>query len=284
MELRKKHFIYSAIIGFGMMLSHVSIAESVEYHFGAGLLKFDYAEYNDSNVFLDGETGFIPGIVLKRKQHYQRSYIELVGQLHANTIQYDGQTQGGTPLQTKSDAVIFDTHFKLGIHFSEVRDHGVYAGLGYRYWFRNIRSGYDINGNPVAGLLEHYYWLYGLFGYTANFMVSENVKVGFDIRQTNMINAKMDIDFLGYCDYDNTSVNLGNKSGTRFAVPIHVKMKNSSLSVSPYYEVLDIGKSNTVMLTRNGSLVDCNADGYFDGALEPRSETRNIGIEVTWLW
>ena len=93
MALRKKHFIYSVVIGFGMMLSHASIAEPAEYHFGAGLLKFDYAEYNDGNVFLDGETGFIPGIVLKRKQNYQTSYIELVGQLHANTIQYDGQTQ-----------------------------------------------------------------------------------------------------------------------------------------------------------------------------------------------
>lgn len=282
MEYSQK-YLYVSILS-GVMLSSASLADNTEFHFGGGLMKFKYTEYTDNNVFLDGESGFIPGVVLKLKRNNSRHYSELVGQLYGNTIEYDGQTQGGTPLTTNSDAIIFDTHFKLGFHFSEVRDHGFYAGLGYRYWLRNIHSGHDINGNPVAGLLEHYYWLYGLFGYAANYTVNENVNIGFDIRQTNMINAKMDIDFLGYCGYDNASVNLGNKSGTRFAVPFQIKMKSSSLIVSPYYEIIDIGKSNTVLLTRNGYPVDCDGNGYLDGALEPRSETRNVGINVTWLW
>ena len=275
---------FYAIVLIGLMSISASMANDAEYHFGAALMQFNYDEYNDNNVFLDGESGFIPGVVLTRKQSHANYYSEWVGQLYGNTIEYDGQTQSGTSLTTRSDAVIFDTHFKLGIQFSEVQDHGVYAGLGYRYWMRNIRSGHDIYGNPVAGLLEHYYWLYGLLGYTANYTVNKNVKVGFDIRHTQMINAKMDIDFLGYCGYDNASVNLGNESGTRFAVPFQIKMNNSSLIVSPYYEIIDIGKSNTILLTRNGSLVDCDSNGHYDGALEPRSETRNVGIEITWLW
>ncbi|MDH5369086.1 MAG: hypothetical protein OEW99_03620 [Gammaproteobacteria bacterium] len=263
---------------------HTSMANPAEYHFGGGLIKFEYTEYDDNNVFLDGETGFIPGIVLKRKQNYQRLYTEIAGQLNGNTIEYDGQTQSGTPLKTDSDAIIFDTHFKLGIHFSAARNHGPYLGIGYRYWLRNIRSGYDINGNPVAGLLEHYHWNYGLLGYAATFNVSENVNLGFDLRHTQMINGKMDINFLGYCGYDNAQVDLGNESGTRFAMPIQIKLTRHSLIVAPYYEIIDIGKSNTVALTRNGSSADCNSDGFFDGAFEPRSETRNAGINVTLLW
>ncbi|MCK4866258.1 MAG: hypothetical protein KAT06_12645 [Gammaproteobacteria bacterium] len=277
MGLRKKYFINSAVLCFGVMLSHVSIAESAEYHFGTGLLKFDYAEYNDSNVFLDGETGFIPGIVLKRKQHYQRSYTELVGQFHANTIQYNGQTQGGTPLQTESDAIIIDTFFRFGLYFDAARNHSPYVGLGYRYWLRNIHPGYDINGNPVAGLLEQYYWNYLLAGYEGYFSISDNVEMGFDIRSTFMLNGKMDVNFLGYNNYDDTQVNLGNEFGARFAIPIKIKIRKHSLIVVPYYEIIDIGKSNTVRVTSGGA-----ATTTF--IYEPRSETRNIGINITWVW
>lgn len=273
----KKHFIYNIILISGMMFSHVSVAELAEYYFGGGLMKFNYAEYTDNNVLLDGETGLIPGIVLKRKQKYQHSYIELVGQLHANTIKYDGQTQAGTPLQTKSDAIILDTFFRSGLYVDAARNHSPYIGLGFRYWLRNIRPGYDIDGNSVAGLLEEYYWNYLLVGYEANFAVTDTVEMGFDIRSTLMLNAKMDVDFLGYKNYDNTQVNLGNESGIRFAFPIKIKMRRHSLIMAPYYEIIDIGRSNNVRVTSGG--VPTETVIY-----EPRSETRNIGINVTWLW
>lgn len=280
----KGQYFFNPIFIFVMVFTQPVIADQASYEFGVALMSFDYAEYRENNAFLDGETGFIPGIIVNRKQHHEGIYSELVGQLYGNTIDYDGQTQSDIPLTTKSDAVIFDTHFKLGIHLSEVENHGVYAGLGYRYWLRNIRSGYDINGNSVAGLFEEYYWFYGILGYTASYVVSENVNVGFDIRYTQMINAKMDINFLGYCDYDNTQVNLGNESGVRFAVPIKIKNRKHTFTVAPYYEMIDIGKSNIIALTRNGSLVDCDLNGFNDAVFEPRSETRNVGVEVTWLW
>lgn len=280
----KNGLFYTVFFIPATMFMHVSFADQAEYQFGAGLIKFKYTEYDDNNLFLDGETGYIPGIVLKRKQNYQRAYNELVGQFHGNTIEYDGQTQGGTPLKTDSDAIIIDINFKLGLNFSIAGNHGAYFGIGHRYWLRNIRSGYDVNGNPVAGLLEEYYWGYGMLGYAANYNVSENVNLGFDLRYTQMINGKMDINFLGYCNYDNAQVDLGNESGSRFAIPVQIKLRKHSLIVTPYYELIDIGKSNTIALRQNGNQVDCHSDGYLDGAFEPRSETRNLGVNVTWLW
>lgn len=70
-------------------------------------------------------------------------------------FEYDSQTQGGTPVVTDSDALIFDTYFKVG---------------------RNIRYGQDIIGNPVAGLADKYSWFYALTGYAAHFDISNNVK------------------------------------------------------------------------------------------------------------
>lgn len=265
--------VFILVIAF----SPVSFAAKVEYQLGTGLMDFNYAEYDDNNIFLDGETGLIPGVIQKLKLTSEKFYTEFVGSAYANTIEYDGQTQGGTPLKTKSDAVIIDTHFKIGSRLSPANNHGPYAGIGFRYWLRHIRPGRDINGNAVAGLLEQYHWNYGLLGYTGNFHVSENMTLGFDIRHTHMFNGKMDINFLGYKNYDNSQVVLGNEAGLRLALPIQAKIRSHRLILSPYYEILDIGKSNSVRVTVDG--VPTNIVIH-----EPRSETRNVGIEITWLW
>ena len=274
MKNRSVQFVVLILV---IAFSPASFAAKIEFRLGAGFMDFNYAEYDDDNIFLDGETGFIPGVVHKLKLKSEKNYTEFVAQAYANTIEYDGQTQGGTPLKTKSDAVILDTHFKFGLRLSRARNHGPYAGIGFRYWLRHIRSGRDINGDAVAGLLEQYHWSYGLLGYTGNFHVSENMTLGFDIRHTYMFNGKMDINFLGYKDYDNTQVNLGNRAGLRLALPVNTKIGSHDLILSPYYEILDIGKSNSVRVT---------VDGVPTGnpIHEPRSETRNMGIELTWLW
>jgi hypothetical protein len=276
MQLFKKYFRSCFILLLALCYSSASFADRAEYQFGAGLLNFKYTEYLN-NAFLDGETGFIPGVLFKRKQNNTRFYSELVAQFYANTINYDGQTQSGVPLKTKSNAIIMDTHFKLGSHYSSERNHGPYLGLGYRYWFRNILPGRDNNGNLVAGVLEEYYWFYGLLGYRGHFAVNEKVKWGFDIRQTQMINAKMDINYLGFKNYDNAQVNLGNRSGLRLAIPIQVKLSRRMLSITPYYEVIDIGRSNSVPITIGGVATGSSV-------FEPRSETRNVGIEITLNW
>jgi len=278
----KKHILSIAICLFGLMFTQTVFADAADIQFGGGLMYFDYAEYRDNNEFLDGETGLMPGIIIKRKQRHQRLFTELVGQLYGNKIKYDGQTQDEVPLTTDSIAIIFDGHIKVGMRIAQ--KHEPYIGLGYRYWYRHILNGYDITGGAVSGLLEEYKWFYGILGYAANFAVSEDVSVGYDFRYTKMMSAKMDIDHLGYCGYDDAQVNLGNESGARFSLPVKVKTRSHVLTVTPYYEIIDIGKSNIIALTRNGNLVDCKLDGFYDGALEPRSETRNVGIELTWLW
>jgi len=262
-----------------VFVSAVNVAAASELQVGAGLMAFNYVEYDDNNIFLDGESGAIPGIILKLNTNKGKSYTEWVNSLYYNKIEYDGQTQSGTPLVTVSDALLIDSHLKLGkrLDSSYGREQSLYVGLGYRYWFRNILSGFDISGNPVAGILEEYHWFYGLLGYTVHFNASKKINVGLDFRLTQMFNAKMGIDFLGFKGYDNTSVNLGNKIGARFALPIEIKTSKDSFFVSPYYEIIDIGKSNAVRVYSGGAATT-------SVIYEPRSETRNVGVEIIWNW
>lgn len=285
------------IIGLLTLLSFPLIAASnSEFQVGTGLMAFDYKEYgdgdkiydqdeSDDNIFLDGESGLIPGLILKYQTTNNRSYVQWVGKLYYNQIDYDGQTQSGIPIKTKSDALIIDTHVKLGVKFlpSYGREQKVYTGLGYRYWYRNIQPttinspGSTNHGAAVAGLLEEYYWWYGLIGYEIGFDVSQNVKMGFDFRLTKMYSAKMDVDYFGFQSYENLSVNLGNRKGARFAIPIKIKGSTRSYQITPYYEMIDIGVSSYAPIVISG--VKQNF-----GAVEPRSKTRNIGIEFTWQW
>lgn len=276
-----KRLLGRCLFALGILViqaSQFSIAQELSFEIGTGLMAFDYVEYDDNNLFLDGESGLIPGVIVKLKTN-KRVYYEWEGSVYYNKIEYDGQTQGGTPVVTDSDALIIDTHFKIGRNFSPLyeREQKVYVGMGYRYWWRNIRSGQDITGNPVAGIAEEYRWFYALAGYAAHFDVSNNVKFGIDLRLTKMFDAKLDVDFLGFSNFDNTSVNLGNKVGARFALPIEIKMTQSSITVAPFYEIIDIGRSNDVLVTSGGVATTTSIH-------EPRSETRNVGVEVTWLW
>lgn len=288
----KSHFFYATIGVFGISFTQPIFADAAEVQFGGGLMYFDYAEYDIDNKFLDGETGLIPGVIFKRKKYAQKIFTELVAQLYGNRIQYDGHTQpGNIPLQTKSIAVIFDGHFKLGKRLAD--KHEAYLGLGYRYWYRHIQNGHDVNGQPVSGLLEHYKWFYWLLGYSADYRASDTVSVGYDFRYTKMFNATMDIDFLGFRNeanrYDDKTVNLGNRDGAKISIPIKIKTRNNNFVVAPYYEIIDIGRSNSVVATQNGGVpvpgTDCNGAASDTCVLtEPRSETRNVGIEFTWLW
>ena len=281
MKMINKNFALPVFFILLFSSSSILNAEEAEYQLGLGLMAFNYAEYLDTNVFLDGETGFIPGLVFKRKKYNKNSFTELTGKVHGNIIKYDGETQSGIPVTTNSIAIIFDGHIKVGKQFAG--NYEPYIGLGYRYWYRNILNGSDIFGNPVVGLLEEYYWPYPLLGYGVTLNSTAATKVNFDLRITRMFNAKMDIDFLGFKGYDHKQVNLGNRSGVRFALPIQTKTGKNLLTVTPYYEMILIGKSNSVVITQSGvPVTGCMVDPC--QLYEPRSETHNIGIDITWMW
>ncbi len=257
-----------------------------EESYSFDLMRFNYSEYDDNGTWLDSEYGVIPGIIIRNREKLSDSHwSEWEGRFHYSLIYYDGQTQSGIPLRTRSDALIMDIAGKYGIDFSNAygRDMSLYFGLGYRYWLRNIHRGIADDGSATAGIAETYRWLYGLAGYQALFQASKKVKMGFDFRYTRMLSAQMDINFLGYGGYDNTMVTLGNRSGARLSIPLQISTRRGHFSITPYYELIDIGRSNNVTITSNGTPVTgCNPDPC--QLYEPRSETRNIGIEFNWKW
>ncbi|MEJ2142151.1 MAG: hypothetical protein P8Y24_07305 [Gammaproteobacteria bacterium] len=248
-----------------------------EFRLGFSMLDMNYKEFDDTNFLLDREDGFLPGVTGEFKFTGQNADSYLFASYHTSTIDYDGHTQGGIPVQTDTETDIIDVQYRLNAKSS--KQHQMYGGIGYRFWRRDIQS----TGN-VSGILEHYTWSYGMLGVKSRFFKDYNSELSLDFRITHMLEANMDIDFkgfsaTGFAPLDDKSVNLGKKTNFRISLPWRIKYKNlHTWIIEPYFEKWDIGKSNVVNLTENGVLVVLPECGGVCGVLEPRSETRNIGV------
>ncbi len=255
-------------------------ALKLEFFAGASMMDFDYTEFDTNGAWLDEENGWLPGLLLGGTLYWPGNwYASLELNYYFGDVGYQGQTQSDDPalsglyINSRSDTDIFDTTAIAGYRFSTAR---IYAGLGYYFWRRNIRPTLTNDGLRVAGVLEFYSWSYALLGFNTPLFTKKDSHISLDIRVTRMLQAQMDVNFLGYSGYDNASLNLGEDWGLRLALPWTFRLStinDATVTIEPYYYRWDLKRSNVVELTANGV-------GTGSGVVEPRSETRNLGISV----
>ena len=257
-------------ISFPLMAESSGSVDKAEITFGASLLDFTYKEFDDNNVLLDREDGLIPGFILGYRQNKNNLFTELSFSYHATDIQYDGQTQSGIPVKTRSDADILDLSFKVGSQYQTENkyQYELYAGLGYHLWQRNIRS-----TATVLGIFEEYDWFYFLLGAKLPLLKTVDSRLDFDIQYARMMKANIFVQ-LSSLGADDVNLRLGKKNIYRFSFPWRMIMKNSSVWViEPYYEFWEIGKSETKPVTIGGIPTPFVV-------WEPRSETNNVGVNL----
>ena len=250
----------------------------IEFFMGASLMNFGYTEFDTNGAWLDEESGVLPGLLVGGSLHWSKAYASLMMNYNFGEVGYEGQTQSvdpalsGLPINSTSDADIFDTTAIAGYQFSSLH---IYGGLGYYYWRRNIRPTTTNSGLPVAGVLEFYSWTYALLGARTELWRNWTSHLELDLRATRMLDANMEVNFLGFGGYDNASLDLGEDWGFRLAVPWTFRYfdKDSSLTIEPYYTSWNLKRSKVSELTIGGV-------GTGSGVVEPRSETRNFGISV----
>ena len=248
----------------------VETNQQSDMYVGASLLDFTYKEFDDDNVLLDREDGLIPGFIMGYKQKGNNLITDVFFSYHATDIQYDGQTQSGVPVTTRSDADIYEFQAKIA---SEFRTRGnyqyeMYGGVGYRFWQRNIRS-----TAAATGIFEEYDWTYLMLGAKFPLMKTSGSSLDFDIQYTRMIQANIFVQ-LSSLGADDVNLALGKENGYRFSLPWRMQAQSSSVWViEPYYESWEIGKSEIKPITVGGI-----PTGFV--VWEPRSETGNSGVNI----
>ena len=134
----------------------------------AGLEQYDWKEFSSTGSILDKESGplFTLGAGVSNFRRIDSGPIyQAGGELYLGTLDYDGETQSGIPLTTKSDYSGVQLEGLGGYRF--VRwPHGVdlFGGGGWEYWSRSIQDALAANGSPAYGYLEQYYVLYAKLG------------------------------------------------------------------------------------------------------------------------
>jgi hypothetical protein len=254
-----------------VILPSFTYADSNEIYLrlGASVQDFGYKEFNDQNVLIDREDGLMPGLLVEIGNKWQDVAGIFRFELFDGLVDYDGQTNSGIPLKTRTDERVTNIEVLLRYAVKSFAKNNVNlsVGLGDHKWRRDILA-----TNITSGLLEIYHWKYFTVGGAADFWQRGKWSAGIDIRLLRPIQPTMSLDLNGY---DAATLNLESRNSVRLNFPLHfVDGTRRQWTFTPYWESWRLGRSADLRLTSGGVPTSTIAH-------EPRSETNNVGVTIS---
>lgn len=236
---------------------------------GTVALDFDYTEFDAAGNRLDWERGSLPGLDAGLRLVRGPWFAETALRVHSGSVDY------ATPaVISATDTDILDASAMGGREVYARADNrlGVYAGLGYRRWRR------DIHSLPGAsdGLDETYRWWYGSLGLRGDHAVNDRVRLCADLQWRRTLDPVVKVRYAA--GFDDSRLEPGAADGLRAAVTLEGRLDSGPvLYLSPWYEYIELGRSADAVRTRNGVPVP-------PSIYEPRSETHNFGFTAGIRW
>lgn len=235
--------------------SNLSLATSLQY--------YDSREYGDIGERLNREVGWLPGIGVRwQKDTDSLVRAGLYGEYSYGRVDYDGQTQTGTPFESDTYVRLF----RLGGDISVcLQDCGASLDAGLAVYGRDR----DIQGHSgVSSLYEEYRWLEWKMGGRWHTGVRKQVTLG--AQWFRVIDAEMMIDFRPFGGGEPV-VPLPDSNGYRLSLSYRFAERPLSLSLS--HEWLDIDASDTILTTLGFGPVL---------VYEPESRAKHLKLALEW--
>lgn len=244
--------------------STLTIAET-QFRLSPSLLHFDYTEFNTSNTELDRERGWLPGIELELTQSFLSDWrISLSGSYYQGTVDYNGQTQSGTPHLTQTDTVLL--RLAARIEKTVMDNTNLFIATQAHRWRRDIRD-----NNNISGILETYKWLEFSAGFNYAYRINPDNQLNLEIAYLVTRNATIDVD-LSRNNLGTTMLNIGDGSGGRISLNWKTSYTdNAHIGLTLFFEAWNFGRSNTKPTQGGTSTVFVT---------EPKSKTRNTGLQL----
>lgn len=235
-----------------------------------GLQKgFHYKEYSVTGTLIDREDGNIPGISAELARDWGAFSGIFNAGLADGRVTYDGRTQGGIPLITRTKEQILDLSaiisWSSGVQANN--NPRLLAGLGHRKWVRDIQA-----TATTDRLYERYQWSYWLVG--LNFRTWKNNKweIGFDGRFLRPIKPSIYVEYPGY---DSVTIALGAENSLRVSVPITYQLSAKELIlIEGYYQTWNLSRSSSKLLYSGGMPTS-------GSIAEPDSITEIYGVQLS---
>lgn len=236
--------------------------------FGLSITDFSYQEFKQNGPLFNHEYGILPGIKIGLSKNFKQGFLATTFSYHWNEVNYEGETQSGLPIKTRTDEKIYTGSLQLGQQL-KITDHFIsqfYIGLGYYQWQRDILS-----TATKLGLFETYQWRYGLLGVKGILPISDKSKLSIHFALTYPLNPTIKVNFNGI--FDEKKFNLAAKKGKMFSLAWQYQYTEKiNIILEPYLEHWQFGASAKQTLIRGGKIV---------GSLfEPRSKMHNYGLMI----
>jgi hypothetical protein len=221
---------------------------------------FTWKEFDDSGTQLLEESGPIFGLGFSVKSDYTTSalFVKGKGEIFGGSVDYDGQTQAGSPVKTDTDYIGFKGEGDLGLKYvvAEKSSLEPFVGLGFRWWLRDIKS-----TSTVIGYEETWRSFYARLGVRGNMVFSDKMEAFAEGGLKLPIYTENEIDFF------NVTLEPGNEASA-FA---EIGLKWTKFKASLFYEGMRFSKSDLVV---SGAFI------YW----QPESKADIYGLSVGWVF
>jgi len=266
-SFRSMRLAMLVVIALATFLSE-SKAQALAFEFGLGI---DYTYFTYQEILAapakSTETALFPEFVaLGRMYFYNDSYLQFRADIGRDVqSQYDGTAFDSGQAVQAIDVLQF-TNLELDLYWSLTPRAQIYVGYGERTWNRFLSGG--------SGYTEVYQWDYTPIGLYVAAYKTEGMEFGVDVSVRPTLNGTINvITSQTYTNGQNSTMNLGSKTGYKLMLPARFNYKEWAFIATPWYEHSEIGQSN---LVSNTTLVQ-NQNA---GILEPDSKTDQYGLEA----
>ena len=263
-----------AVIPLLFSTSVNAIDYNTKNHLNVGLNTF-YRDYSEVLVYpkKSDERGMLYGVVIEYERKAPQSVMFLIDlDLAGGNTHYDGSLQNfygeyaGPKDSTTSNAFInIDT--KLGYTFLKNCKHLItpFVGLGVSGWGRGLG-----NDDDSSSYAEIYTWDYFSYGLQYDYNPNRQWQYGLHATLMTMLAGYMQIS-----DYDDVSLQLGNKTHFEVSAPVIYRRNVDSKNYwrfTPYYQYQAFGASDYALV---------HASYFYTVYMrEPASHTHIAGLKV----
>ena len=184
------------------------------------------------------------------------------------TVDYNGQTQNGTPLRTDTDQAIWSLDYRADWRLPRLPA-GLYGRVGWQNWDRDIQPA----GN-ASGLFERYRWWTFEAGFSADILTLKKHTLTLELGGLVTRNGTIEIDLRAF-GVGEPELDLGDGSG--FAVRGGWQWQlgdRDSVVTLLEYEFWDFARSENATVS----------DGMNSIVIaEPESDSKRVGLSVQYV-
>ncbi|MFO7760024.1 MAG: hypothetical protein R6V20_00215 [Desulfobia sp.] len=246
--------------------------KGAEHDFSIGL-ETRYMDYEEPGLM--EEDGTMYGVAGKYTFYGNNLMSEISLKYLEGELDYDGETQAGTPVKTETEDWLVEARYLLGreVGFATGMQITPFVGIGYRYWKDDIcgPGGYERD-------VTYWYSPVGLKFSTplAGCPWSLGIYAEYDFFWSGKVKSYMSDYNAGYNDPE-MDQDCGDGYGLRLSVAIKRDLgPEYALAVEPYIIYWDIDRSDSAVLYHNGSP---QAFVY-----EPENETTSYGCRISLMF